>query len=174
MSFERAIAFLDPQEGDWANDPHDHGRRTRWGISQRAHPKVDLDTLTKEGAHDIYFRQYWLKARCHLLPEPLDQVVFDAAVHSGVSQSIRWLQESVDVHPDGKMGERTRDAVNHEVARDGAEMLAIETLMRRQMFMVRGFRRGSFSPEKPLHFLGGFWKRTLQLAYEIGDYENQS
>ena len=54
--FEQAVAGLLEREG---GETTDQGGRTKYGISSKAHPKVDLDKLTKEEAKRIYKRDYW-------------------------------------------------------------------------------------------------------------------
>lgn len=168
MSFDRAIEFTRKQEGGWADDIHDRGGRTRFGISSKAHPTVDLETLTWEKAKAIYRRDYWEGAGCDRLPEPVDMVVFDAAVHSGRMRAGQWIQEAVGAKADGVVGDVTVRAVEAECESRGAEAVALRVLQRRRAFMVRGFKHGWFSSREPLRFLGGFWSRTLELAAEVG------
>ena len=54
--FDQAVAGLLEREG---GETTDQGGRTKYGISSKAHPKVDLDKLTKEEAKRIYKRDYW-------------------------------------------------------------------------------------------------------------------
>jgi len=86
MSFERAIDFTLKWEGGYSNDPTDPGGETKYGISKRAHPDLDITNLTLEDAKDIYRTEYWNASGCDNLPEPLDIVVFDTAVNMGVGR----------------------------------------------------------------------------------------
>lgn len=54
--FEQAVAALFEREG---GETVDQGGRTKYGISAKGHPNVDLDKLTKEEAKRIYKRDYW-------------------------------------------------------------------------------------------------------------------
>ena len=54
--FDQAVAGLLEREG---GETTDQGGRTKYGISSKAHPKVNLDKLTKEEAKQIYKRDYW-------------------------------------------------------------------------------------------------------------------
>jgi len=118
MSFEQAYAFVAEQEGGWANDENDYGGRTRFGISSRWHPDVDLDTLTREGARELMRERYWLRARCEYMPHGVNLIVFDQAVHDGPEDAVRTLQRVVGVKPDGAYGPVTNRAVWRTLATD--------------------------------------------------------
>lgn len=62
----------------------DSGGLTRWGISSKAHPTINVRTLTRGDALVIYLQEYWKPASCGDYSWPLDLVVFDAAVNQGV------------------------------------------------------------------------------------------
>lgn len=113
MTFEQAVAFvLRPDiEGEWGAVPGDPGGRTRWGISTRAHPDVDLTTLTREGAVELYRARYWRVAGCDRVPPPFRLPLFDAAVQHGPTQAVRLLQDAAGVTRDGVIGPRTLAAL---------------------------------------------------------------
>ena len=52
--FERAIDKTLAWEGGYVNDPKDPGGETKYGISKRAHPDVDIKNLSREKACAIY------------------------------------------------------------------------------------------------------------------------
>jgi hypothetical protein len=60
--FERAVAFVLRHEGGYVNDPRDPGGETKYGISKRAYPRLDIKGLTEADAKEIYRRDYWEKA----------------------------------------------------------------------------------------------------------------
>ena len=78
-------------EGGLSTNAADPGGVTNWGISAKAYPDLDIVNLTKEQAIEIYERDYWSKAGCECLPQPLAFVVFNAAVNCGVGRAKRWL-----------------------------------------------------------------------------------
>jgi lysozyme family protein len=111
-AFERALTFVLAAEGGAAvtNDPADPGGITRWGISQRAHPGVDIANLTRDQAAELYRQHYWLPARCDHFPEAVALVLFDAAVNQGVVPAVRSLQRALGVEDDGVVGSDTISA----------------------------------------------------------------
>lgn len=126
MDFDRALGvILDLEGGDKVIT--DRGGLTKWGISQRAYPGLDIRALTREQAAAIYRRDYWEPAHAGDLPGPLAVYVFDAAVNQGVDAAIRMLQDVAGCPVDGRWGPRTRAAV---MSRGPAE-LALRFLVRR-------------------------------------------
>ncbi len=120
QSFETVIGH----EGGFTDDPKDvgnwtGGRRgsginkgTKYGISAKAFPHLDIVNLTLEDAKRIYWEKYWLACACDLLPVPLAHSVFDTAVNQGVGRSKRFLQHAAGTYVDGKIGPATRRAIN--------------------------------------------------------------
>lgn len=111
MTFDQAFDKLIGHEGGYVNDPRDPGGETKFGISKRSYPDVDIASLTIGGAKALYLRDYWQRARCDELPPMVAFQMFDTAVNSGIGQAIRFLQRSVGVADDGVVGPLTMNAV---------------------------------------------------------------
>lgn len=112
MNFDESFIKLMEHEGGYVNNLKDPGGETRYGISKRSYPNVNIKTLTLEGAKIIYKIDYWDKCRCDELPESVRFDVFDAAVNSGVNRATVWLQDALNVKSDGIIGAQTLNAVN--------------------------------------------------------------
>jgi len=106
-SFDHAFDLLINHEGGYVFDPRDPGGETRFGISKRSYPNLDIKNLTLAAAKELYRVDFWNRAQCDRLPPDLAFDVFDAAVNSGIGQAIRWLQRSVGVADDGVVGPLT-------------------------------------------------------------------
>ena len=65
---EKIIADLIVREGGLVSDPDDRGGMTKFGISQRAHPELDIPNLTKEEAKQVYFEDYWVGGHVNRVP----------------------------------------------------------------------------------------------------------
>ncbi len=91
---ERALDFVLKWEGGYVNDPKDPGGETKYGISKRAFPMLDIKDLTRGEAADIYRHEYWEKAGCDGLSWPMNMVVFDTAVNLGVGRALDMLSRS--------------------------------------------------------------------------------
>lgn len=106
-AFERAITFVLAEEGGYVNDSRDAGGETKYGISKRAYPHLNIATLTEQAAAGIYRRDYWAAVRGDDLPPAVALVTFDAAVNSGVRAATLWLQQAVRERADGDLGPKT-------------------------------------------------------------------
>lgn len=109
--FDAAFDTLVAHEGGLVSNPKDPGGLTKYGVSQRQYPNLDIANLTLDEAKALYYRDYWQRAQCDRLPPDLVLDLFDAAVNSGIGQAIRWLQRSVGVADDGVMGPLTLAAI---------------------------------------------------------------
>lgn len=85
--FEKAIKFTLRWEGGYTDDPNDPGGETKYGISKKSYPTLDIINLTLEHAKEIYFENYWKKADCDILDFPMNLIVFDTAVNLGVTRA---------------------------------------------------------------------------------------
>lgn len=99
MTFDRTLKFIMKWEGGEkiTRDPIDPGGTTKFGISQRAYPSLNIEELTHEQAAEIYRKDYWLKGRCDQLPDPVNIAHMDACVNCGVVQAAKFLQRAVGI-----------------------------------------------------------------------------
>ena len=89
--FDKAVKFTLKWEGGYSNDPNDPGGETKYGISKRSYPELDISKLTLKQAKEIYYQNYWLKAGCDGLPYPFDIIVFDTSVNMGKRRALEFL-----------------------------------------------------------------------------------
>lgn len=100
-------------EGGYSNNKSDPGGETKFGISKRAYPNLDIKNLTIDQAKEIYYRDYWLPTRCDQLPQPLDLLFFDCCVNQGQKTAILILQDALNINQDGKIGAHTIAAAHN-------------------------------------------------------------
>jgi lysozyme family protein len=90
----------------------DSGGLTKYGISQRAFPTLDIRGLTLDAAKFIYRTNYWNAiAGDHLYPQ-VAVILFDCAVNQGVGAAARILQAAVNTTQDGVIGPGTIAALS--------------------------------------------------------------
>ena len=115
MNFDQAFAVLIGHEGDFSDHADDPGGKTRYGVTEAVAREVgyrgDMREFPLELAKRIYQEKYWKPVRADELPNAVRYAMFDAAVNSGTTQAIRWLQRAVGVTDDGVFGPRTMAAV---------------------------------------------------------------
>lgn len=133
MSFDRAFELLIGHEGGYVNDPKDPGGETKYGISKRAYPNVDIPRLTLAEAKEIYRRDYWSRIRGDELPSGLALCLFDYAVNSGITQAVRTLQRTVGTTVDGDFGPATLAALKAREPRS----LVVDYQSERLLFLTK-------------------------------------
>lgn len=155
------MPFIFQWEGGYDNDPDDPGGETKYGIDKRSHPKENIKALTKQRAQEIYFEEYWQKARCEDLPTGVGEVVMNIAVNCGHVRAGKWLQQAVEMPPemvDGSIGSKTVyfacvSPLNHD------RLVLPTKLIQRTEAHYRSIARGSLAK-----FLRGWLNRNKALA----------
>lgn len=116
MDFERAFDLLITHEGGFSNHPDDPGGATMYGVTEvvaRAEGYTGpMRDLSLDFAKKVYRKRFWDACRCDQMPDVIRYPLFDAAVNSGPSQAIKWLQVAVGVKADGVIGPVTQQTVN--------------------------------------------------------------
>lgn len=153
MTFDDAVEFVLTVEGGESDDSHDDGGLTRYGISSVAHPDVDVSTLTREGAIELYRHRYWEPVRCDEMPNPLRLAIFDAAIQHGQTRAVKLLQKSLRIAADGIIGPQTLSALG----RASWDDLLVRFLAKRVGFYVE-------HPDWPVFGFG--WSRRMFLLYQ--------
>ena len=136
MNFDQAFDTLLEHEGGYSDHAADPGGKTRYGVTEavaRSHGyRGDMRELPIDAARLIYRAAYWDAVRADELPAAVRYAVFDAAVNSGVRQSVRWLQRAGYAPDDGVIGPETLAAVK----RHEPEVLLRRLLAQRLNFMA--------------------------------------
>jgi lysozyme family protein len=169
--FDRMFDLVAAHEGDFTNNPADPGnwtggevgtgtcRGTRFGISAAAYPDLEIANLTLDAAKTIYRRDYWDRIAGDQLPTAVALLAFDAAINSGTSRAVRWLQQAAGVAQDGVIGPKTLEAIGKIADEsDGIAALCTELLAQRLAFMT------SLATWKTFGL--GWARRLCRLPYE--------
>lgn len=104
MNFDMAFDRLMGSEGGYTDGAGDPGGETKWGISKRSYPDLDIKNLTKEEAKIIFRTDFWDKVNGDALIDGVAFQVSDFAYNSGPQVAIRYLQRAVGVADDGHWG----------------------------------------------------------------------
>jgi lysozyme family protein len=113
--FNVAIKVVLANEGGLVDSPADPGGLTNFGISQRAHPNVDIRHLTADSAAEIYRHEYWLYG--DLNSQDVATKLLDMSVNMGPKRAITLVQISLNdigehCGVDGKWGPATESTIN--------------------------------------------------------------
>ncbi|MGB6053741.1 MAG: glycosyl hydrolase 108 family protein [Burkholderiaceae bacterium] len=128
MNFDIAFDRLIGHEGGYVNNPADPGGETKWGISKRSYPHLNIQTLTRDDARLIYRNDFWRRIQADRLDGGVAFQLFDFAVNSGIETAIRYFQRALGVADDGYWGPISQTAADHTTATDQIMLLNAERL----------------------------------------------
>jgi len=129
MTFDTIFDRVIGHEQGYVNDPNDPGGETKWGVSKRSYPNIDIKNLSREDAKRIYHRDFWMRINGGDLYDGVAYQLFDFAINSGVETAIRYLQRAIGVADDGIWGPRSQTALNGMTESDVIMRLSGERLM---------------------------------------------
>jgi len=155
-TFNEIIEVVLEHEGGYVNDPDDLGGETKYGITKRFYPDVDIKNLTKEQAKTIYHQDYWRPGKCDDVPPQLRHIYFDMCVNFGISGAIKVLQETANgkganIDVDGKIGPNTIKAIQN---------LSLERV---RAFRVLKFAKIVINKPEQMKFWYGWYRRSLKI-----------
>lgn len=132
-NFDICITPVLKNEGGTSNHPLDAGKLTKYGISQRSYPKLDIAALTADQAKALYKRDFWDANQLDQFPLVVAFEFFDCAINCGAGTAARLLQRAVGVAEDGIVGPITLAAVG----KFNADKLAKRMLAHRMQFYTK-------------------------------------
>lgn len=148
MRFDDAFKIVLDFEGGYSNDPADKGGETNYGITastlNSAKAKgwvpsnITIKNIKLDHAKTIYKKGYWDVVKADSLPDPLDLIIFDAAINHGPNAAVKLLQGSLNsilnvgtsLVVDGIIGPKTLSAVKDIVSMDHNMWLQPNSLVR--------------------------------------------
>jgi lysozyme family protein len=160
-NFDEALKRVLVHEGGYVNHPADPGGATMKGVTQRVYDGWrrrqgkalrSVRNISADEVSSIYRFQYWDAVRGDDLPPGVDYVVFDGAVNSGPSQSVKWLQRSLGIVADGQIGAATLSAAGKNLDHDKL----IADMLSRRLAMLKGLKTWR-------HFGAGWSKRVASV-----------
>lgn len=172
-NFETAYRLIRQKEGGLANRPKkaDPGGLTNFGVTQKTYdayrtrmglPLQSVRNITQEEVRSIYYHDYAKPVRFDELPAGIDYVMFDMAIHSGVSRAVKLLQRTLKVQQDGDFGSKTMNALQ-AVAKHSVTSLIEAVLETRLAFLktLRNWKANANGWQKRITFVQ---KNALSLA----------
>jgi len=112
--FNQAIEKTLVNEGGYVDDPLDAGGETKFGISKRSYPDVDIKNLTVDDAKSIYKKDYWDKLKAdEIASQKVAFELFDTAVNMGVKTASKLIQGCSGAYVDGIIGSQSLESINN-------------------------------------------------------------
>jgi lysozyme family protein len=100
------------------SDIYDHKNKTKFGISQKSYPALNIENLTLQEAKFLYYRDYWLPQLYRYINSiEVAEMVFSLAMDIGTYNAHIVLQRALralgyTIKEDGVLGKVTLTAVN--------------------------------------------------------------
>lgn len=114
--FDAAVIKTIAHEGGarYTETPGDAGGATKYGISKRAYPQLDIANLNESQARDIYRADYWNAVHGdQIAAQEVAENLFDTAVNMGTGRALKLAQLALGSKPaDGKMTPELLAALN--------------------------------------------------------------
>jgi len=157
MNFNEIIDQVLEHEGGYVNDPDDLGGETKYGITKRWYPEVDIKALSMDDAISIYYNDYWKPSKAEHLPEEIRATYFDMCVNMGQKQAVKTLQETINsigrpkIAEDGLIGKITIQH-SHKVSKK-----------RLQAFRCLFYGEVVVDKPKQKKFYYGWFKRAMSI-----------
>ena len=112
-----AISLTLKNEGGYVNSPEDPGGATKYGVTQRDMPNINIVDITPEQATQYYLTQgtppFWNPLYADINDQFLTNKIFDLGVLFGVETAVKILQGSLGISPaDGLFGPHTLQVLN--------------------------------------------------------------
>lgn len=128
MNFDIALDRLMDHEGGYVNDPNDPGGETKWGVSKRSYPDLDIKNLSKEDAKVIFRRDFWDRINGDKVHDGVAWQLADFAYHSGPETAVRYYQRALGVADDGRWGPVSMKAAETMSESDQIQLIVAERL----------------------------------------------
>lgn len=113
--------LLQLEGSEISNDPNDYGGLTKYGISKKENPSVDVANLTWERALNWYQLNYWNNYHLSdINSQKIANKMFIALINMNPHEAITCMQKAINfcssldtVDVDGDLGVQTIDAINN-------------------------------------------------------------
>lgn len=163
--FEEAFKEVINIEKGYVNSKYDRGGETKFGISKKSYPELDIANLTYEDAKDIYFLDFWndeFLTLGNIKDKEIAIELFDTSVNMGQRTAGKFLQMALnnmnrnnrlykDLLTDGWIGSVTLAALD-VILKRGEKLQLLKVLNGEQYGRYKEIIISS--PEQEMNFVG--------------------
>lgn len=119
--FSQVVPLILDLEGNTVSDnPTDYGGKTKYGISKKQFPSIDIDNLTIDGAMKLFEKEYWLRYRLsEICDQSIANQIFLLIINMNPINAGKIVQRAINssLHTspcviDGSIGSNTLTALN--------------------------------------------------------------
>lgn len=114
------------ESSDYEDVSGDRGGGTKFGITEKDYPSLNIKSLSRQQALDIFWKDYWKRGKLNQIPPQIQFMQFAGTVNFGVTGQIRALQDAANVTIDGVIGHLT--------------LLAAQSVTPRSLFLAQKAR----------------------------------
>lgn len=96
--FDLFMPIIFKHEGGYVNDPDDLGGETKYGITKRRYPNLDIKNLTKEKAKELYYKDFYVPMEVEKIKNlNLALNYFDMGINAGIKNAKAIMGQAVSL-----------------------------------------------------------------------------
>lgn len=96
--------IVDKYESKYVNDETEE---SKYVLTKKYYPQLDIKNLTKEIAYPIIKRDYWERIKATNFNSNIRFILFDTSINQGQPTAIKMIQRLGGVTQDGRVGAQT-------------------------------------------------------------------
>lgn len=139
-------------EAGFTKDPRDPGnftpagvlKGTKYGISARGFPDVDIENLTVDQAKALAKPRFWDAIRGDQIHPWLGLIMFDSSYNEGPEESVKHLQVSLGLAQNGRFDGQTLMATELRITKTSITRVMLEYTTQRNLSYTRDTKFSEF------------------------------
>lgn len=153
VTFDDFVKIILKNEGGLVNDPKDPGGLTKYGISQRSYPNLNIKNLTEAKAKAIYKSDFWNPLNISgLKSDSLKLQILDHGVNAGKSSAAKLLQQLVKSKVTGK------ETISNDDIKKANDYLSVGTDLTKY---YKDLRKTDYKTKKNYPIYGPQWLKRV-------------
>ena len=109
-TFDTAMIWIITTDSEFCTDGA--GNESKFGITKKRYPEIDIPALTIDQAREIYLYDYWNKYRCEELKPAVGLFLLDRLIQHEAAVAVRMLQLISNQTANGIMSDTSINSIN--------------------------------------------------------------